>query len=150
MRSSGLTKVLLAGGISAVLMAGVAVAETVQEKRTKTMKDLGGHMGAIGKVAKGEAAYSPAIVDHAKGIEMISHQVVDLFPEGSADEKSRSKPEIWSDWAGFEKAANDFKAVTPALVTAAMSGDTGQIGAALGAVGKTCGGCHKPFRKPKE
>lgn len=150
MRSPGMTKVLLAGGICVVLAAGAAVAETAQEKRTKVMKDLGGHMGAIAKVAKGEADYSPAIVDHAKGIEMISHDVVGLFPAGSADAKSRSKPEIWSDWAGFEKAANDFKSATPALVTAAMSGDKGQIGAALGAVGKTCGGCHKPFRKPKE
>lgn len=150
MRSPGMTRVLLAGGICAVLAAGAAAAETVQETRTKTMKALGGHMGAIAKVAKGEADYSPAIVDHAKGIEMISHKVVDLFPAGSADAKSRSKPEIWSDWAGFEKVANDFKSATPALVTAAMSGDKGQIGAALGAVGKTCGGCHKPFRKPKE
>ena len=150
MRGPGMTRILLAGGICAVLTAGVAVAETAQEKRTKTMKALGRHMGAIAKVAKGEAGYSPAIVDHAKGIETISHAMIGLFPAGSADAKSRSKPEIWSDWAGFEKAANDFKAAAPALVTAAMSGDRGQIGAALGAVGKTCGGCHKPFRKPKE
>ena len=112
------------------------------------MKVIGGDIGAIAKVAKGEAEYSPALVERAKRMDLLSKTVLVLFPQGS--EGRRSKAEIWSDWAGFEKAANAFTAATPALVSAVESGDKGQIGAALGAVGKSCGGCHKPFRKPKE
>ena len=35
------------------------------------------------------------------------------------------------------------------LVTAAESGDKKAIGKALGALGKTCGGCHNKFREKK-
>jgi len=33
------------------------------------------------------------------------------------------------------------------MVDAAASNDMAIIGAALGKLGKACGGCHKPFRK---
>ena len=35
------------------------------------------------------------------------------------------------------------------LAMAADTGDKGAIGKAMGALGKGCGGCHKPFRGPK-
>jgi cytochrome c556 len=113
------------------------------------MKSLGGHMGAIGKVAKGEAEYSPETVTHAEGLLEKSGKLLSWFPQGSGGENTRAKPEIWSDWAGFEQKAKAFEAAVPALVAATKTGDKAQIGAALGAVGKACGGCHEPFRKPK-
>ena len=145
-------------GLAAVLVGGMAFAGQAWadahsfspqiQHRVAVMEIIGGDIGAIGKVAKGEAEYSPALVERAKRMEALSKTVLVLFPQGS--EGRRSKDEIWSDWAGFEKAANAFSDATPALVSAVESGDKGQIGAALGAVGKSCGGCHKPFRKPKE
>ena len=145
-------------GLAAVLAGGVAFAgnawadahgETPQiQHRVAVMKIIGGDIGAIAKVAKGEAEYSPALVERAKRMEALSKTVMVLFPEGS--QGRRAKAEIWSDWAGFEKASNAVSDAMPALVSAVESGDKGQIGAALGAVGKSCGGCHKPFRTPKE
>ena len=35
------------------------------------------------------------------------------------------------------------------LAEAADSGDMAAVGAAMGNLGQACGGCHKPFRKPK-
>jgi cytochrome c556 len=64
--------------------------------------------------------------------------------------ETRAKPEIWSDAAGFAGKLETLAAATPALVAAAKTGNAGAIGAALGKVGKTCGGCHKPFRVPKK
>lgn len=142
-----------AAGAMAVLVAGTAygAAHAMHEARVKAMKEMGGHMGAIGKVVKGEMAYSEEVVAHAEALEKASHELLTWFPEGSmGGEDSRAKPEIWSDWAGFEKAAKDYEMATPKLVAAAKTGDTAQIGAALKDVGKTCGGCHKPYRTPKD
>jgi cytochrome c556 len=136
----------VAGGL-ALALGGAALAE--DSERVKSMKTMGGHMGAIGKVAKGEAEYSAETVKHAEAIQAHSKELVKWFPEGSGGETTRAKPEVWTDWAGFEKAAMNFQDTAPKLVEAAKTGDKAQIGAALGAVGKTCGGCHDSYRKPK-
>ncbi len=134
----------------AAVFAGGASAETVQEHRTKTMEMIVENFKPMVAVAKGKAAYTPALVGNAEAIVRLSKGILSLFPEGSGGEKSRAKPEIWGDWANFEKAALAFQAAVPGLVPAAKSGDVVRIGAAVGAVGKTCGGCHKPYRKPKK
>ena len=77
-----------------------------------------------------------------------SKKLLALFPPGT-EPTGRAKPEIWTDWAKFEAAAKDFQDAAPKLVPAAKSGVANQIPAARGAVGKTCGACHKPFRKPE-
>ena len=49
---------------------------------------------------------------------------------------------IWR--AELQKAANQLSE------TVANGGDGAAIGANVKALGRTCGGCHKEFRKPKE
>ena len=43
-----------------------------------------------------------------------------------------------------------FENLAQALEEAADEGDHDSIQAAFKELGKSCGGCHKPFRKPKE
>ncbi|WP_169569293.1 c-type cytochrome [Sneathiella limimaris] len=136
-------------GVTAVSAHSMSTGNADADKRITMMKELGMHMKKIAAVAKGEAKYSAALKKDAAGISEISAAMPDLFPEGSGGEKTRSKPEIWSDAAGFDKAVKDFQMAAAGLVAAVESGDQGQIGAALGATGKTCGGCHKPYRKPE-
>lgn len=145
-------KGLLATAALAVALSigfAASAADDMQEKRSAYMKQLGANMGALGKIAKGEAEYTPAAVGNAEAIVKLSKELLEYFPQGSGGGDSRAKPEIWEKWAEFEKAAMTFLAAAPGLVPAAQSGDAKQIGAALGAVGKTCGGCHEPFRAPK-
>lgn len=143
-------------GVVAALGAGVAVAHSHStgipeaDKRIALMKELGMNMKAVAGVAKGEAAYTPALNNNAKRIQEIAAMMGDLFPEGSGGPKTRSKDEIWTDKDGFAKAVAAFDTAAAGLVPAVASGDQGKIGMALGAVGKTCGGCHKPFRSPKD
>ena len=61
------------------------------------------------------------------------------------------------DLDGFTKPADpqsgtvaDFEKAARALEEAAEGGDMAAIGAGTKALGKTCGGCHRTFRKPKE
>lgn len=138
------------GAANADEMNGGLSVEKSVEIRHGTMEAIAGHMKALGAVAKGEAAADAGTPVHAMSLNALAKTVPALFMVNAVTDKSRAKPEIWGDWDAFTKASDDFAMATGDLVEAAKSGDAGQIGAALGAVGKTCGGCHKPFRAPKE
>lgn len=137
---------LSAGGVSADSGHG---GMSDYDRRHEGMHAIASHMKKLGAMAKGEADVDATAVVHAMAIQELAATVPLWFPEGAGGEKSRVKPEIWSDWDGFVKASDDFYAAAGNTVEAAKTGDAGQIGAALGAMGKTCGGCHKPFRGPK-
>ena len=140
----------IVGGFALAFASAGDAASDVVKQREDAMKSLGGSMKKISAVAKGEAEYSPALNQEAANINEIAMKVAEVFPEGSGGEDTRAKPEIWSDWSGFEMKIKDFQDAASALVPAVESGERAQIGAALGAVGKTCGGCHDSFRKPKD
>ena len=137
---------LAAGGIAVISSVALAQGSSIFEKRVASMKSQGAAMAAIGKYVKGEAGYSPAVEQAAKRLQEHSRAIPSEFPQGSTHEKSRAKPEIWTDWATFEKWAKDLQTASDALVKAAVAQDKQKTGEALGAAGKTCGGCHDAFR----
>ncbi|MEX1035440.1 MAG: cytochrome c [Sneathiella sp.] len=146
---------MLAGGAMFIGIASAHSESTGNKEadfRIAEMKKLGGNMGAIAKVVKGEANYTEALNDNAKEIAEIAANMANLFPEGSGVEASRAKPEIWDDKYKdeFRKDIEDLQAASSQLVVAVQSGDVAMIGAALKETGGTCGACHKQFRKPKD
>ena len=151
---STLKTIALAGAFAA--MAALAMPTTsdamADEKHLKyrngVMWSLASHLGGIFQNMKGEVNAKANIPHHAKALAPIAATVVAMFPAGT--DGGRTKPEIWSDWPGFEKAAADLVTAANALAAVADSGDMAKIGGAAGAVGKACGGCHKPFRAPKK
>jgi cytochrome c556 len=153
-----LTKTVFSVILASGIIFGVASAHSEStgnaqaDARIAAMKKMGMNMGAIGKVAKGEMAYSEALNKNAEAIAEVAANLGKLFPEGSGVEGSRAKADIW-DTANKEKFAmgiENLQAASLMLVVAVNSGDQAKIGAALQETGKTCGGCHKLFRKPKE
>ncbi len=124
-----------------------AADEKMLKYRNGVMWSLAAHLGGIFQNMKGEVNAKANIPHHAKALAPIAASVVAMFPSGS--DGGRTKPEIWSDRAGFEKAAADLVSAANALAALADSGDMGKIGAAAGAVGKACGSCHKPYRAAK-
>ena len=116
--------------------------------RNGMMWSLANNLGGIFKNMKGEVDAKGAIPHHAMALEHLAKVVVHMFPAGS--DGGRTKPEIWSNRADFEKAAKNLEAATMALAAVANSGDMAKIGGAAGGVGKACGGCHKPFRAEKK
>lgn len=150
----GFIRYLTLGLFLAGLAAGAAEAASdpanVIAYRQKIMTGITSHIGAIAAVLKGEVSYAGHIVGHARAMQAASTMFLDIFPPGSGVGETRAKPEIWQDWAKFEAGIKAYQTATARLVEAAESGDMGAIGAALGGVGESCGGCHKPFRKPKE
>ena len=141
----------LAAGVAltaAVSSVALAQMSSIIDKRVASMKSQGAAMATISKYVKGEAEFSPAVEEAAKRLQEHSKAIPSEFPEGSTHEKSRAKPEIWTNWPAFEKWAKDLQAASDALADAVASKDKGRIGAALSAAGKTCGGCHDAFRSP--
>lgn len=140
--------------LAAVLSAGVAMVAIAQdatlEKRTSTMKATGGYMKALNASAKGEAPINADTVKAAEGVVANSKHTVAMFKGGSAGKGSAAKAEIWTDWAGFEKASKAFEDAAPGLVPAAQSGEAPKLLTAVQAVGAACGGCHKPYKLDKK
>jgi len=115
--------------------------------RQGIMKAQAWHIGPIAAMAKGEAPFDSAkLQHHADALAALSMMVVEGFPEGSMADNSKAKPEIWTDWAGFQAKDTAFMEAATALAAAAPSLTQETLGAALGPVGGACGACHNDFR----
>ncbi len=153
-RNATLALVIAAMAVSAMpgsvdaQMAGKSI-----EARRALMKNNGKNMKVIvGFVKKGMGTAS----DAAKSARMIASNIAQLpnhYPkgtsQGSGAGNTRAKAEIWTEWARFAGASAKGTELALNLAMAADTGDKGAIGKAMGALGKGCGGCHKPFRGPK-
>ncbi len=105
---------------------------------------------AFAKSGKGSAG---AVRDAAVTLTWNAGKIPGLFVKGTSLKdgvgQTRAKPEIWVNWADFEAAGGKLKAAVANLGKVAAVGDVAAIKVAAGASGKSCGGCHKPFRGPK-
>lgn len=118
--------------------------------RQAIMKAIGGHMGALGAVAKGEVSFTDESVGHAHAINEMSKNLLRLFPEGSGyevDKKTNALPEVWEQWADFEAAAKALQDESAKMLAVAESGDAAAFGQQVGALGRNgCTKCHDTFR----
>ena len=118
--------------------------------RKAVMTAIGGHMGALGAMAKGEVSFTDEAALHARAINEMSQNLLRLFPEGSgyeADKKTNALPAVWEQWADFESAAKSLEEESAKLVAVAESGDAAAIGQQVGALGRNgCSKCHDTFR----
>ena len=77
-----------------------------------------------------------------------SRLIPSLFPPGTdTGHDTKAKPEVWSDRAGFLKAAADFTAASEKLSEAAKSGDVEAFAARFKAASAACGACHKAYKQ---
>jgi len=118
--------------------------------RQTVMSNVGSNMGAIGDILKNGLVLPGHVAVHASLLAESAQLIGPAFKKNVATEMTDAKPEIWQDWAKFETAIADFEKAARELAAAAESGDMAAVGPAVKALGKSCGGCHKPFRKPKE
>ena len=114
--------------------------------RQNLMKAVGGHISNVALLVKGQVDFSGGLVTDSQAIVDLLKNAGIAFPEGTAEGKTKAKPEIWQDRAKFDAALEDTIGKAEALAMAAAGGDMAAVGAALGALGKSCGACHKSFR----
>ncbi len=151
LRRGWLISGMLAGAAMTATAAGAAdEPAAVLKYRQNTMDALGGHMGALAAVAKGDVTFTDDVAVNAEAIHGLSQNLARLFPAGSGKDagKSASLPAIWEKPAEFEQAVKVFQEQSAKLVEVAKGGDQAAIAAQIGALGKDgCGGCHQNFRE---
>ncbi len=150
------TKRVCAGIAAVVFMTlGLPLSQAADEPqniikyRQNLMKAQGGHISNIAAVVKREVSLIGNVAANARALADLSRMVPSLFPDGTDTGKTRALAEIWTDRAKFDLASKANQDAADAMVVAADSNDLDTIAAALGKLGKSCGGCHKPFRKKK-
>lgn len=140
---------------AALLAPTIAAAQDAGDKaiaaRQGYMKLVVLEAGPLFGMATGNMAYDPGAAQaHAADLSALSQYTFpELFLPGTskADRpgKTCALPVIWEDTAKVEKAFADFQAAVATLADVASNGQPA-LAAAVGEMGKACGGCHKPFR----
>jgi cytochrome c556 len=127
------TKSVLGIATAAIISTSATAAfasEDAIKYRQEIFKAVGGHMTAMATILKTDAGD-------------MSHMEADAG-------KTRAKANIWTDADDFKKVVMAFEEHAGKLAMAAKSGDKGQIGAALGGLGKNgCKACHDDYRAEK-
>ena len=117
--------------------------------RQSVMKAVGGTMGGLAAVLKGQTSSSHAD-PLAHTMYEISKVVPHIFPKGSDFGETGALLTIWEKPADFTMAVAAFQAAALNLSKVAHDFDMSTFGPAFGALGKSCKGCHENFRKKKE
>jgi cytochrome c556 len=75
------------------------------------------------------------------------HNFPNLFPAGTeSGHDTKAKPEVFSDPAGFAKAAETASAAAASLAQLAKSGDEAGFAAQFKVLGQSCGACHRQYK----
>jgi len=148
-------KSLLLTGIAFALGAGTALAqvkpEVMVKQRQAAMTLQAKYLGQMVPMAQGKVPFRADVVAYdASLLDALSRMPWDGFAESTKDVrdvKTAALPVIWSEPAKFKQAQDNFHNAVDALVRASKGGDEAAMKAAIGGVGKTCGGCHENFRQ---
>ncbi|HZE10461.1 MAG TPA: cytochrome c [Burkholderiales bacterium] len=153
-----MNKRLLLAGLAFALGAGFAQTalsqvkpETLVKQRQAAMTLQGKYAGPLGAMAQGKAPYNAdTVAFNAAMLDALSRMPWDGFAESTKDVKSAALPAVWSEGAKFKEAQDNFQKAVQALVAISRGGDEAAQKTAIGAVGKTCGGCHQNFREKQQ
>jgi cytochrome c556 len=148
-------KLLIAAGLAATLGAGYTLSafaqakpETLVKQRQAAMTLQGKYFGPLAGMAQGKVPFDANVVARNAGfLEALSKMPWDGFDASTQNEKSQALPEIWKDPAKYKAAQELLQTETAKLAAAAKGGNEAAIKAAIGDVGKSCGGCHNSFRQ---
>ena len=127
--------------------SSLADSKGIIKYRQNVMKSTAGHMGAIVDILKNDLPLQAHILDHARSIQQNSKMTLALFPKGTGLGNTKAKPTICGNWSKFESAVQEFELESVKLSKMAESGDMEALAKQVRATGKTCGGCHRNFRK---
>ena len=145
--------------LAASLAAGSAFAAShameLQETREDLMKEMGKNLGVLGRMAKGEVDFdATAAQEAADAVNAAAVKVTDdaLWEEGTdtmSIDDTRAMPAIWDNYEDFQEKGATLVAATEAAQAAA--GESLQaVQAAMGDLGRACGGCHEDYRQPED
>jgi cytochrome c556 len=106
--------------------------------------------GAVANDMKAAVESGTAVkpyTDGAKALAKWAAAIPGMFPAGTeTGGNTKALPAIWSDRAGFEKAAATFGENATKLSAAAAADDKTAFAEAFKATAGACGACHRTYR----
>jgi len=134
--------------IALVPAAGADEPNNIVKYRKNYMTAIGGHVGAIAQLVKGEYTAEGHLEIHAGAVAAQVKDIEKMFPEGTEGiAKTHALPAIWEDWDAFVERAREAEEAAQAFQAAVASGDPGRIGKGLKDLGGACKGCHDDFKE---
>jgi cytochrome c556 len=122
---------------------GLDIIETRQAGQDLLSGDYAGIRAVV--VAKGDVK---PLENPAKAMARWMRQFPGMFPKGSEQgHNTKALPAIWSDPAGFKKAADDLSDAADKLAQLAKAGDAEGVATQVKAVGDACSACHRTYRQ---
>ena len=127
--------------------------------RQSAMKALGGHIGAVNRLVRGQVPLMDQLEMHATAASDIARTIHTLFPDDSippnaefagATVATEALAAIGEQPEEFEKAIQKTVDATEQLVKVVQSGNQQELPLVFKQVGESCKGCHENFRKKKE
>ena len=150
-----MNKMFISAGLALALGAGYSLTafsqakpEVLVKQRQAAMTLQGKYFGPISQMAQDKTPFRADIVAYnASLLDALSRMPWDGFTANTRDVKSAALPAVFTDTAKFKDAQDQFQAAVGRLVLASKGSNEAATKAAIGAVGKTCGGCHENFRQ---
>jgi len=141
---------LVLGGAGLAMAQGATVsvpADTIIAARQAGFDLQAGNVGAM-KAAIDAGGDVKSFKDAAKGLSNWGHVIPGMFPDGTqAGHDTHALPAVWSDRAGFEKAAENFWTQADKLTVLAEANDKAGFATQYTATTQACGACHRNFRQ---
>ena len=147
---SSLFAAALAVALGAAASSALAQAkpEVLVKQRQAAMTLIGKYFGPLGGMAQGKVPYNAQVVQRNAGfLDNLSRMPWDGFDASTQSEKSRALPAIWKESDKFKQAASRMENEVAKLYQVSQGGDEAAVKAQIGAVGKSCAGCHDNFRQ---
>ena len=152
-----MNKRLLLAGLALALGSGYTLSAFAQAKPEQLVKQRQAAMtlqskyfGPMAQMAQGKAPFRADVVAYnASLLNALSRMPWDGFAESTKDVKSEALPVIYSESGKFKAAQDRFHQAIEGLIKTSQGGDEAATKAAIGGVGKACGGCHNDFRQKK-
>ena len=138
------------GFVAAPVFADKA-AEKAMGARKAQMQLYAFNISHLGAMAQGEVDYDAAAASAAANnlAALAALNGMAMWPQGTDSTampgKTRAKVEAWTTWPKIGEASAAMKKASADLALVAGDGLDALRGG-IGDVGKSCGGCHKPFR----
>ena len=153
-------KKFVLASVAVAAICGAAYAQHPGARAAATIQARQGNYKQMAAALKGIAdqlhASSPDLAQIRPRAALLadrSVRVLSWFPRGTGPEagvRTRAKPDIWANAAGFRQRGAAFVVAARALNAAARTGDIGQVRTALRDVSRACGACHDEFRAPEQ
>ncbi|HYD56096.1 MAG TPA: cytochrome c [Burkholderiales bacterium] len=124
--------------------------EVLVKQRQAAMTLIGKYFGPLGGMAQGRVPYNQQVVQrNAAILDVLKDTPWDGFHESTKGVKSATLPALWDKPAEVKQGIERFQSEVGKLAQVSKSGDEAAVKAQIGAVGKTCGGCHDNFREKR-